>query len=1422
MKQSIILLVTFTILLGIPEGIVLSQAGDTDGDGVSDSVDNCAYAFNAHQVDTDGDGIGDVCDSRTLYGRFAEYLTGNDEDRQLKKGDGSLILPGEVEQVYGTPDGMTIYDNGIDVATWEYAAYKGYPASLRPVYQDLSDAAGWPNVHVTPGTVAIDPGLGRFSFAGGDADPLRLVGSEWTGFGVPGSGFVEIDGNTAYIPAGEGEFQAIDITDEAHPRVIGHATPPTGFNGSVTVFRHYAYVDHRGATGLSAFDISDPTNPQLVGQGIWPARPRGIAIRDDGVGVITNGSEPGLTVVDFASNPLNPVEIASVNVGDPSGAGWVSLSGDRAVVQLRSAGGLLSTPPHAYAPKIGGFAVIDISDPASPVRLSVFTGEPGPPTLQSSLQAYYPFDGDTLDASGNGRDAIAYGPTPASGYEGGAFSFDGVDDYVWAPVNINPSKHPQLTMGAWVNAATIPAYNDWGGILSSRWGWWDRTLSLDHRWTGSLAHWAAFTGSGVFGGEPATAEEWVFLATVYDNDAVTLALYVDDKVYTTSASAGDGFDTMYIGAANNALGQAINHFHGLVDNAFIFGAALDPDEIDTIRTGGRAGIESVASSSLIIPPPADDFAYTAPKLIGVSGDIAVMARPWIPPNYYHPQAAELVLVDISDPSNPVQRGSYAFTSNLVPESRVDLFNAVGTGCSLYVSDTSYDSTQDSLNAGIEEDYTSLLTFDIRDPDQPVLVDRHDHPQPSRFRHLTMEGTFLYVNDYNYGVRVFDLSNPTQPALHGGTVTAAEGRYAWVNDAGTTAYAAQTFGGTIYSFDISDPANPAKLGVYWDGEWNEKSKFTGRGDYLYVPTFAGLQVIDATDPANPVRVGSFPGVFLKKALHLWGDVAYVLAAPAESAISTHLYTFDIADPANPIARGSLDLGAWHERVFSDGRYAYVSGDQTFKVVDVSDPTIPLLIGQLDDPALDLNVGVDEAGRLSVANGYAYVLTGERSANYLHILDVSDPLNPAFVTTFTGPPTHITDLIVSGKYLYLGNYGPGLQVYDLSNPVDPQLVEVLSSTPGVSWPLAWSIGRLSGEHIVMPSLSDLMLVDVPRDGQGLIGPISVHANINQPPSANAGGPYAGTEGTPIPLNEATASDADGDTLTYSWTSHSASCTFSNPGLLRPELTCDDDGSYVVTLTVDDDVDDPVSSGASVTVNNVAPSIDAITAPVDPVNVNDQPVSVEVAFTDPGTADTQDVTWDWGDIGSDTQYGATSPASQDHSYTEAGVYTVQVTLTDDDGGSATEIHEFIVIYDPEGGFVTGGGWIASPAGACQLDSFADSTTGKANFGFVSKYKKGASVPTGNTEFQFNAADLKFHSTSYDWLVVTGSDYARFKGTGTINGAGEYRFMLWAGDGAGPSGEDTFRIKIWWEEGEAEHVVYDNGIDQAIGGGNVVVHHK
>ena len=251
------------------------------------------------------------------------------------------------------------------------------------------------------------------------------------------------------------------------------------------------------------------------------------------------------------------------------------------------------------------------------------------------------------------------------------------------------------------------------------------------------------------------------------------------------------------------------------------------------------------------------------------------------------------------------------------------------------------------------------------------------------------------------------------------------------------------------------------------------------------------------------------------------------------------------------------------------------------------------------------------------------------------------------------------------------------------------------------------------------------------------------------------------------------------------------------------------------------------------NAPPSVDSISAPLEPVSVDtDQPVDISATFGDAdGASDAPyTCTIDYGD-GTDPQEAtvAGTTCSGSYTYAEAGVYGITVKVTDRRGEFGTGLFEFVVVYDPSGGFVSGGGWIDSPPGAYTPDP---TLTGQATFGFVSRYRRGSSRPTGNTQFQFRVAALKFFSETYNWLVVNqdGSN-AQFKGEGTINGAvaptdKNYRFMIWATDGSPSDSADTFRIRIWYEfedpalAEDIEIVVYDNGVAQDIGGGNITVH--
>jgi len=66
---------------------------------------------------------------------------------------------------------------------------------------------------------------------------------------------------------------------------------------------------------------------------------------------------------------------------------------------------------------------------------------------------------------------------------------------------------------------------------------------------------------------------------------------------------------------------------------------------------------------------------------------------------------------------------------------------------------------------------------------------------------------------------------------------------------------------------------------------------------------------------------------------------------------------------------------------------------------------------------------------------------------------------------------------------------------------------------------------------------------------------------------------------------------------------------------------------------------------------------------------------------------------------------------------------------------------------------------------------------------------------------------------LAVNHNDgTAIYMGRGSANGQ-PANFMVWVGDGT----PDTFRIKIWSETGNG---LYDNGSNQALGGGSIKIH--
>jgi hypothetical protein len=262
------------------------------------------------------------------------------------------------------------------------------------------------------------------------------------------------------------------------------------------------------------------------------------------------------------------------------------------------------------------------------------------------------------------------------------------------------------------------------------------------------------------------------------------------------------------------------------------------------------------------------------------------------------------------------------------------------------------------------------------------------------------------------------------------------------------------------------------------------------------------------------------------------------------------------------------------------------------------------------------------------------------------------------------------------------------------------------------------------------------------------------------------------------------------------------------------------------------DPIAGTITCTVKSLSPFVLAIksalqlsvvAAPADPVFLGIA-INASATFTDesPGL---HTATIAWGDgttsAGAVTESGGAGSVQGSHVYASAGVYPITIAISNTTGGeTASQTFQYVVVYDPYGGFVTGSGQIESPAGAIPSKPLV---TGKAKIGVGARYSKKASVPTGTTDLSLSVGSFSFNfnSTSYEWLVVSGAR-AQYQGRGKVDGAGDYGFLLTVVAGK----PDRLRLKIWNRNGGA--IVYDNQMNAAndadlttaLTGGSIAVH--
>lgn len=201
-------------------------------------------------------------------------------------------------------------------------------------------------------------------------------------------------------------------------------------------------------------------------------------------------------------------------------------------------------------------------------------------------------------------------------------------------------------------------------------------------------------------------------------------------------------------------------------------------------------------------------------------------------------------------------------------------------------------------------------------------------------------------------------------------------------------------------DISDVYNPAVVATFTNSDhsaMNQPNECVKDGDYLYIASHGndGLLILDVSDPTAPSFVGEANG------------------------LST-------ADPSSP------------DTLVKDGNYVYTGGSfHGIVTFDVSNPAAPAVVGANGTSGHDLYDMVKVGDYL--------LATHQGTGAGVRVFDVSDPLNPSVVTTFTHPslttPQEIT-LNGDGSIAYVVcNSSDALLSLDVSDPTSPTLLGVV---------------------------------------------------------------------------------------------------------------------------------------------------------------------------------------------------------------------------------------------------------------------------------------------------------------------------------------------------------------------------------------------
>lgn len=321
----------------------------------------------------------------------------------------------------------------------------------------------------------------------------------------------------------------------------------------------------------------------------------------------------------------------------------------------------------------------------------------------------------------------------------------------------------------------------------------------------------------------------------------------------------------------------------------------------------------------------------------------------------------------------------------------------------------------------------LQLFDVSDPVEPRP--RGTLAVAGGAVAVTLDQGRLFVVTGNIELLAVDASDPFSPSVIGSTALPNVALELAVS--GDFVYVADTNALQVYLAASVINSPPSAVMVT---ELPEAASALCWADaYVYAATGAqGLQILDATDPLHATVVSV---IAAQDQVH---DVAVADQHAFVADGAAGLRIFEVATPASPQTAGSVDTPDIAMGVCLSGDLAYVADSGSgLQVIDIADTAHPAIVGALDTPGIVRCVAVSADG--------AYAFIGDN--NYVRVIDVTNPALPIYRVRVNVTGT-ATEIVVNGSYLYVAAGTAGVKVIDVTSPLSPVVITTVAPIPWTS--------------------------------------------------------------------------------------------------------------------------------------------------------------------------------------------------------------------------------------------------------------------------------------------------------------------------------------------------------------------------------------